>query len=115
MLTCTRGKRNDLSEVLDRAVGSGVVHDDQKAIWTTWRVSMEALDENSRCAIRSVAMLAVGEVPKCVMRRVVNQCAADGSRSNESILYIRVVKRNLVNKSSLLSEEAERGSFRCIR
>ncbi len=41
-----------------------------------------------------------------------NQCAADGSRSNESILYIRVVKRNLVNKSSLLSEEAERGSFR---
>ncbi len=37
-----RGKRNDLSEVLDRAVGSGVVHDDQRAIWTTWRVSMEA-------------------------------------------------------------------------
>ncbi len=50
-------KWNNLSDVLNTAVDSGVVHSDQKAIWTTWRVSMEALDETSRCAIRAVAML----------------------------------------------------------
>ncbi len=49
-----QGKWNDLSEVLETAVDSGVVHNDQRAIWTTWRVSMEALDEifeegNLRC------------------------------------------------------------------
>ncbi len=46
-----RDKRNDLSEVLEAVVDSGVVHSDQRAIWTTWRVSMEALEEISRRAI----------------------------------------------------------------
>ncbi len=76
---------------------------------------MEALDETSRCAIRSIAMLGAGEVPKCLMRRLVDECGADGLESDESnVLFIRVVQENLVNGSSLLSEEAERGSFSFI-
>ncbi len=74
---------------------------------------MEALDEISRRAIRAVAMLGVGEVPGCLMRRLVNECATGGSESNESsLLFFNVVKRKLVNGSSLLSEEVGRGSFR---
>ncbi len=107
-----QGTWNDLSQVLEKAVDSGVVHNDQRAIWTTWRVSMEALDEISRLVIRAVAMLGVGEVPECLMSRVLNECVADGSENNDSSIFFRVVKGDLVNGSSLLSEEAKRGSFR---
>ncbi len=106
------GKWNEVSEVLETAVDCGVVHSDQKAIWTTWKVSMEGLDEMSRKAIRAVAMLGVGEVPGYLMRHVVNECGTDGSESNESSVLFFRVKRKLVNGSSLLNEEAERGSFR---
>ncbi len=42
-----------------------------------------------------------------------NECETDGSESNESsLLFFSVVKRKLVNGSSLLSEESERGAFR---
>ncbi len=58
-----QGKQNDLSEVLEAVVDSGMVRYDQRAIWTTWRVSMDALDEISGRAIGAVAMLGVGEVP----------------------------------------------------
>ncbi len=108
-----QGKWNDLSEVIETAVDSGVVRSDQRAIWTPWRVNMEALDEISRWAIRAVAMLGVGEVPECVMRHVVNECVTEASERDESSpLFYRVVKRNLVDGSSLLTEEAERGSFK---
>ncbi len=71
------------------------------------------VDKVSRTAIRAVAMLGVGEVPERLMRCLVNECASDESESNESgLLVFNDVKRKLVNGSSLLSEEAERGSFR---
>ncbi len=41
-------------------VDSDVMRKDQKAIWTTWKVSMEALDDISRRAICAVAMLGGG-------------------------------------------------------
>ncbi len=54
-----------------------------------------------------------GEVPEPLVRRVVNVCGTNRSESYESdVLLNNVVTRNLVNGSSLLSEEAERGSFR---
>ncbi len=45
---------------------------------------MEALDEIFRRAIRAAAMLGVGEVPGYLTRRLVNECATDGSEMNES-------------------------------
>ncbi len=67
---------------------------------------------DSRRAIGAVAMLGVGEVPKSLMRRLVNKCVPDGSDGNESSSLFFKVKGDLVNGSSLLSEEGERGSFR---
>ncbi len=108
-----KGKWNDLSHVFETLMDADVVHSGQRTIWTTWKVSMDALDEISRRAIRAVAMLGVGDVPKSLMRCLVNKCVTDGSESNElNALFCKVVKGNLVNGSSLLSEEAERGSFR---
>ncbi len=105
-------ERNDLPQMLETAMDSGLVRNEQKAIWTTWRVSMDALDEISRRTIRAVAMLGVGDVPKCLMRRLVNECVTDRSESDESnLLFHRVVRRKLVNGSSLLTEETKRGSF----
>ncbi len=65
-----RRNLNYPSEVLGTAVDCAVVNSNRTAIWTTWRISMEALDEISRRAIRAVAMLGVGEVPGCLMRRL---------------------------------------------
>ncbi len=73
---------------------------------------MEALNEISRRAIGAVAMLGVGEVPKLLMRGV-HECVTNGSERNESnVLFFRVVKEELMNWSSLLREEGERGLFR---
>ncbi len=44
-----QGKWNNLSQVLNTAVDSGVVHSDQRAIWTTWKVSMEAWTKFKAC------------------------------------------------------------------
>lgn len=65
-----KGNPDDLSQDLDRAVDSGMVYSDRRAITTAGRLRMEAFDETSRHTIRTVAILAVARVPKCVTRRV---------------------------------------------
>ncbi len=49
---------------------------------------MEALDDISRRTICAVAMLGVGEVPECLMRRLVNECVTEGSERDESSFFI---------------------------
>ncbi len=54
------GRWNDVSQVLERAVDSGIVHSDQRAIWTNMESKHGGVDKVQGRQIRAVAMLGGG-------------------------------------------------------
>lgn len=90
------GSRVDLQNILQANIERGVVRDEQRAIWKTWRISVESWQ-----VLNVMALFGQYEIRKALLREVVD-CVRSKTKTDSIVAYTNWVKGELVNEASMV-------------
>lgn len=92
-----------LRNILQMDIDSGIIREEQREIWKTWRISLEKLSTNARKVLNVMALFGTVEIPARLMSMIID-CIQTKSTTCK-VAYTNWLKMELVNKVSLVRVE----------
>lgn len=76
---------------------------EQRAILTTWKISVERLSNDAHKVLRALSMLGSAPMPKVLVKRVLQKEINNGTPADFKLLLI--IEKELMHNTSLIREE----------
>lgn len=98
-------QNSGVTELFRKVEDSGLASEEQRCVWTTWRINVDALSDKARDLLHSFSLLDTSSVEELLVKHLDLQFMSD------EVAFRKHVIEELVNGTSLLSrEETYRGT-----